>query len=104
MHGPLDKPDLNFDARFHPVRTQARQSDGFREWGLWYFQLVQLCTQVEQQLSIESGPDLSGKNEIIVFKITHEQRAQPDTLALRICKPTDQKIPRQLALHFEPLP
>jgi hypothetical protein len=101
--GPLDETDVDRDLWFDPVRAQSRQAFGFGECWFGNFELVQLRAQIEQQFSVESSSDLSRENEIAVFVITNQQRAQADPLTLRICKTTDKKVLRQLALHLQPL-
>src|SRR6185369_345866 len=103
VHGPFDKPDLHLDFRPHPVCAHTRQTNSTRERWFLDLQLVELRTQIQQQLRIESGSNLSGKNEIVIFEVTNKKRAQTDSLPLRIRKPTDEKILRQLAFHLEPL-
>jgi len=101
VHGPFDKPDLHLDLRLYPVCSHARQTNCTRERRFLDLQLVELRTKIQQQLRVESSSNLSSKNEIVVFEITNEKRAQTDSLALRICKSTDKKILRQLAFHLE---
>src|SRR5262245_25076517 len=101
--GPLDKPDLDHDLWFYPVRAQPWQANGFGKRWFRNLELVQLGAQFEQQFGIESGTELSCENEITVFVITDQQRAETYTLTLRIRETAHQESFRQLALHFEPL-
>src|SRR6185369_2255928 len=103
MCGPFDKTDFDDDLRFDPVRAQSRETDGFGERRFRNLEVVQLCAQIKQQLRIKTGANPARKNELAVFIMTDEQRAESNTLALRISKTADDKVVRQLALHFQPL-
>ena len=101
--GPFDKANLDADPWLDPMRAQSRQPFRFGEWCFGNFDLVQLRAKIEQQFSVKPGSDLSRENEIAVFVITNEERAQADALALRIRKTTNNEVLRQLALHLQPL-
>src|SRR6185503_4781712 len=103
VHGPFDKADLHLDLRLYPVCSHTRQTNRTRERWFLDLQLVELRTQIEQQLRVESGSNLSSKNEIVVFEITNEKRTQTDSLPLRIGKPSHEKVLRHLTFHLEPL-
>ena len=75
----------------------------FVNGGFGNFEFVQLRTQIQQQFGVESSSDLSRKNKVVIFVITDKKRPEPDPLALRIGKTTNQKILRQLAFHLQPL-
>src|SRR5690349_14228852 len=99
---PFHESDLHDDRRLDPMRAQARQSFRNGERRLVDLDQIQLLTQVEQQLSIESSADLSRENEIILVVITDEQRAESDARALRIGEAADDELLRRFDLHLEP--
>ena len=103
VHGPLDECDLHDDLGPHPVRAQARQSRGLRERRLRDLESVEPGTQVEQQLGVEAGADLAGKDEVVAVEVADKQRAETDAAALRIGEAADNKLLRGLALHLEPV-
>src|SRR5215216_5303026 len=94
VHGPFDKPNLHLDLRLYPVCSHTRQTNRTRERWFLDLECVELRAQIQQQLRVESSPNLSSKNQIVIFEITNEQRAQTNSLALRIRKPTHEKILR----------
>src|SRR6185369_2896381 len=55
------------------------------------------------QFRVEAGSNLARENEVAVFVMTDEERAETDSLPLRIRETADEKILRQLALHLQPL-
>src|SRR6516165_7378195 len=71
MHGPLDEPYLNDDLRTHPV-SLAGKTFRLRERRLVDGDCVEPFSQVEQELRVEAGADLSGENEVvaIVLRLT----------------------------------
>src|SRR5436309_3445479 len=103
MHGPLNESYLYNDLRPHPVRAYAGQADDLGKRGLLNLDLIELCPQVEQQCSIKASPNPACKYKIPVVIVANQQRAQADSLSLRIREPTDNKLLSQLAFHFQPM-
>src|SRR5258708_936425 len=103
MCGPLNKPNLHDDLRTHPVCTQARQSNSFRKRRLPYLEIIQSCTQLQQQLGVEASSNLSREHKLVTFVITNQERTESDAFALRICESPNDELLRHLALHFQPM-
>ena len=55
---------------------------------------VEPRAQIEQQLRVEAGSDLSGEDEVAAVEIADEQRAEADAAALRIREAADDEILR----------
>ena len=87
--GPLNEAYLYDDLRTHPVGAHAWQADGFGRRRRLYFDLIELCAEVEQQLGIKAGTDLSRKDKDIAFIVPDEQSAEADAFPLRIGEATD---------------
>src|SRR5687767_4637050 len=102
VHGPLDETDLHDDGRSDPVGAETGKALGLRERRLRDFERVEPRAQVEQQLCVETGADLAGKDEVLSFVIADEQGAEADARALRIGEPADYELLRRLAFHLEP--
>src|SRR6185503_8381101 len=62
--GPLDEADLDDYLWLDPMGAQAREADGFGERRLFDFDLIELASQVEEQVSIKAGADLAGEDEV----------------------------------------
>ena len=76
---PFDEGHLHDDLRANPVRAQARQSFRFGKWRRRTFDRIEPRPQIQQELRIESGADLSGKDEIILVVVADQQGAQADS-------------------------
>ena len=103
MRGPLDEGNPHNYLGTRPMRPNARQPDGFGERGPRDLERVEPCPEVQQQPRIEARANLPGKNELVVFEIADEQRAQAHANALRIGEAADHKLLRSLALHLQPV-
>src|SRR4051812_5846901 len=86
VHSPLDEGNLHNDLRAHPMRSHLRQSDGLRERRFRNLERIEPGAQLQQQLRIESGPDLSREDELVPLEVPDEQGAETDTSALRVRK------------------
>src|SRR4051794_31379583 len=104
MHRPLDEGDLDDDVWLYPVGAQPGQAGSLREGSRVHLERVQPGAQFEQQLRIESGPDLAGEGEIVAVVIADHQRTQADASPLRIREAADHELLRELALHLQPVP
>ena len=82
MPRPLDE-GLHDDLGTHPMRPNARKQDSFCERGPRNFERIELCAKLQQQVRIEARARPSGEDEIFVFEIADEQRAQTNPPALR---------------------
>src|SRR6266850_6494722 len=100
VHGPFNKPNLHHNLGTHPVRAQARQSDGFGERRLWNLDHIQLCAQIQQQLRVETSSNLPCEDEVVALEVANKQCAETDALALRIREPPDDEFLRHLAFHL----
>src|SRR5262245_51484619 len=100
VSGPFDKRYLHNDLGTNPMCAHSRQASalGKRRPGL--FDLVEPTPQIEQELGIESGADLAGKEQVASFKVADEQRAEANASALRIGVAADHQLLRRLAFHF----
>src|SRR6476661_7254961 len=99
LRRPLDEGNLDDDLGTHPVRPNARQSDGLCKRGGWDLERIEPCAKIEQQPGVKARTDLSGEDEVFLFEVADEQRAQTDARALRIGKPSYHELLRGLALH-----
>ena len=88
-------------------RTQCARSRGrplaFVNGDFGISMRVEPRAQIEQELRVEAGADLSGKHEIAAFVVADEQRAETDARALRIGEPADDELLRRFALHLQPV-
>src|SRR5215204_2849324 len=91
---PLNKTNLDHDLRLDPVSTHTGQADCFCKRRFQCLKLVELRSKIEKKFCIESSPNLSCKNEVVVFEVTNQQCAESDTLPLRISKTTHDKFLR----------
>ena len=103
VHRPLDEGNLHDDLGPHPVRANARQSDGFGERRFRDLDRIEPRAKFQQQLGIEARADLPGEDEVVALEISDEQRAQADASALRIGESADHELLRRLALHLQPV-
>ena len=71
--------------------------------GLSISSAIELRAQVEQQLGVEAGADLAGKDEVVALEVADEQRTETDARALRIGEAADDQLLARLALHLEPV-
>jgi hypothetical protein len=103
VHRPLDERHLHDDLRPHPVSSNARKARSLGEGRCCNLDCVETPPQLEQELGVESGPDLAGEDEVLILEIADEQRAEADTRTLRIGVTTDDQFLRRLALHLQPV-
>src|SRR5437899_44776 len=89
---PFDEGHLHDDPRLYPVRPQLRQPLRSRERRLGNLDAVESCTQLEQQLRVESCADLAGVDEVVSVIVADEQRTEADATALRIREPADDQL------------
>src|SRR3984893_1626840 len=104
VHGPLDEADPHDQLRTYPVRAQARQPLRLRERRYRQLDRVESRAQIEEQLRVEAGADLSHEDEIVAVVVADEQRTETGARALRIGKAADHELLRELALHLQPEP
>ncbi len=64
---------------------------------------VEPPAQVEQQLRIEAGADLSREHQVRPVVVADQQRAEADARALRIGESADDELLRRLAFHLQPV-
>ena len=98
--GPLDERHLHDDRRPHPVRAQLRQALRDRERRLRDLDRIETLAQIEQQLGVEAGADLSGEHEVVAFVVADQQRAEADARALRIGEAADHQLLRALRIFI----
>src|SRR5688500_10474896 len=101
VHGPLDEGGLHDDVRTHPMRAQPGQPLRFRKRRRRYLERIEAAPQVEQQLRVEAGPDLSSEHEIRSLpgasrrvEIADEKRTQSHASALRIGEASHDQLLR----------
>jgi hypothetical protein len=71
---PFNETDLHDDLGMHPMRAHSRQPDGFGKWRFSYFDRVKAGTQLQQQLVVEAGSDLSREDQVIIFRSTRRAK------------------------------
>ena len=100
--GPLNEGCLHDYFWFDPMRAQTRQAFRFGEWRFLDFDLIELRAHIKQQLRIKARSDLAGKSKVIAVVVADQERAETDSLALRIGEATDDELLGQLAFHLQP--
>src|SRR5262245_3527699 len=103
VHRPLDESHLHHDLRMYPVRTKLRQALGSGERRLWDLDRIESLSEIQEQLRIEAGADLSREHEVVSVVIANEQGTQTDARTLRIGEAADDELLRGLAFHLEPV-
>src|SRR6267142_3593791 len=103
VHRPFNKANLHHNLRTHPVRTQARKTDGFGERRLLNLHLIQLRPQIQQQLRVETSSNLPCENEVVALEVANKQCAKTNAFALRIREPPDDELLRHLTFHLQPM-
>src|SRR5262245_66632391 len=99
---PFEKGHLDEDLRAHPVGAKARQPLRPGERRRRDLERVQPRPEVEQQSRIETGADLSGKDETGSLADTDEQRAEPHARPLRTGEPAAGERLRGTRLRLQP--
>jgi hypothetical protein len=92
MRGPLDEGDPNDHFWTYPVRAEAGQTCAFRKRRSRHCQCVEPLSKIQQELRIETGPDLPRKDEITAFVVADKQSAQTDSSTLRIGEPANDQF------------
>src|SRR4029450_11414954 len=100
---PFNEGDLHDDLWTHPMSAHAWQLESLRERRLRNPERTQPAAQVQQQLRIETGTDLSGKDEVARLVVAHQQRAEADPNTLWIREPSNDELLRRFALHLQPV-
>ena len=75
---PFGKRHLDDDARLDPVGADPGQTGSHREWRCRLLSGVEPRPQVEQQLMVEAGANLAGKDEVAAVVLTNQQRTEAD--------------------------
>src|SRR5580700_8034652 len=102
VHRPLDEADLYDQLRTYPVRAQARQPLRLREGRCRQLDRVESRAEIEEQLRVEAGADLSREDEVVAVVVADEQCTETGARALGIGEAADHELPRELALHLQP--
>src|SRR3954466_12719415 len=102
VYGPFDESDGDDDFGTHPVGAQPRQAVRPRERRLRDLDRVKPAPQIEQQLRVEAGANLTCERELSMVVVADQQRAQSDAGSLRIGETADDEVMRELALHLQP--
>src|ERR1700738_725487 len=99
---PLDEGYLGDDFGSNPMYTRARQAERSGERRFGDLERVEPRPQSAQERSVEAGPDLVGKYEVVVIEVADQQRAQAHAGTARIGEAPDHELLRGFAFHFLP--
>src|SRR3982750_855470 len=102
VYGPFDESHGDDDFWTHPVRAQPRQPARLRERRFRNLDCVEAAPQIEQQLRVEAGANLTCECELSIVVVAHQQRPQPNAGSLRIGESADDEVVFELALHLQP--
>ena len=89
--------DLHDDLGAHPMARDAGRPLPVVNGGFVDLERVEPRSQIQQQLRVEAGADLSGEHEIVAVVVADEQRAEADAGALRIGESADDELLRRFA-------
>src|SRR5262245_5032912 len=102
VHCPLDEGYLHDDLGLYPMCAKSRKPLGLRKGRFGKLDPIQPRAQVQQELRVKSGADFAGKHEIMLMKISNQQRSQSHATALRIRESADDELLRSFAIHLQP--